>query len=101
MGVNVAKFNLVNIFVFLFALLIFAPSSFALTFPEARHLSLRAGFGPEPTLINKLLPLGKRGAITYLLRQREKDFSVPPCSQETLIPYMQFKDFDDEKLMQR
>ncbi|MBW2940866.1 DUF1800 domain-containing protein [Zhongshania aquimaris] len=73
--------------------------SFSLTFAEARHLSLRAGFGPESELINRLLPLGKGKAITYLLQRREKDFSVPPCAQETLIPYMQFKDFDDEKLM--
>ena len=98
MGVIVARFNLVSIFLLLLAALLFAPASFALTFSEARHLSLRAGFGPEPILINKLLSLKKGEAITYLLRQCEKDFVVPACAQETLIPYVRIKEFDDPKL---
>tara|TARA_R110000782_G_scaffold54571_4_gene115306 strand:+ start:2259 stop:3638 length:1380 start_codon:yes stop_codon:yes gene_type:complete len=97
-GVIVARFNLVSIFLLLLAALLFAPASFALTFSEARHLSLRAGFGPEPILINKLLSLKKGEAITYLLRQCEKDFVVPACAQETLIPYVRIKEFDDPKL---
>lgn len=78
--------------------LLLASSSFALTFPEARHLSLRAGFGPEPALIESLLPFKKGEAVTYLLKRREQDFSVPDCAQKTLVPYRQVKGLDDVAL---
>jgi uncharacterized protein (DUF1800 family) len=81
----------------LFALAVAAPS-FALTFPEARHLSLRAGFGPEADLINALLPLEKSKAVAYLLQRREADFEFPDCAQETLVPYSKIQKFEDAEL---
>lgn len=84
--------------VLLLLVVLSASSSFSLTFPEARHLSLRAGFGPEPALTNKLLSLPKGKAVTYLLQRRERDFDVPACAQETLIPYSKIKNFDELEL---
>lgn len=87
-----------GVFFTLLILCCYSTSLFALSFAEARHLSLRAGFGPDLDLIDKLLPLPKGKAVTYLLRTREKDFAVPDCAQETSIPHVQIKKLDDEAL---
>jgi len=97
-GFAIAKVYPVGIWLLVFPLLFMAPSSFALTFSEARHISHRAGFGPEPVLMNNLLPLGKGSAVTYLLQLHEKDFSVPDCAQATLITRSQLKKLDETGL---
>jgi uncharacterized protein (DUF1800 family) len=74
-----------------------APSN-SLGLDEARHLSLRAGFGPETELIKHLLPLKKEKAVRVLLQRSEKNFVVPDCAQDVLLPFRKKKALDDAEL---
>jgi uncharacterized protein (DUF1800 family) len=77
---------------------VFSVSSQSLSFPDARHLSLRAGFGPEVDLLQALRPLSKNNAISYLLRAKGADFTVPECATSLLKPYFDVKYFSDAEL---
>jgi hypothetical protein len=83
----------------LFFLAVAAPS-FALTFPEARHLSLRSGFGPEADLLHALRPLSKSNAVSYLLRAKDVDFTLPECANNFLKPYFEVKSLSDAEFQQ-
>jgi uncharacterized protein (DUF1800 family) len=51
----------------------------ALDFPEARHLLLRAGFGPEPALMQQLASLDREQAVQFLLHEPPVMLEAPGC----------------------
>jgi hypothetical protein len=79
-------------------LAVFSVSSQSLSFADARHLSLRAGFGPDTDIIHVLRPLSKSNAVSYLLRAKGVDFTLPECATSLLKPYFEVESFSDAEL---
>lgn len=58
-----------------------SPAAVALTTEESTHLLLRAGFGPDQSLLQKLEPLNRQQAVQALLQMHDSTFIVPDCAR--------------------
>ncbi|GGO79524.1 hypothetical protein GCM10011348_14010 [Marinobacterium nitratireducens] len=63
-----------------------ASTAFALEFQEARHLLLRAGFGPERRMVEALAPLNRQDAVELLLGEPAPALAFPACAQVPAVP---------------
>jgi uncharacterized protein (DUF1800 family) len=100
---DINRIKVCRVAIALLALIFFPTQSAALTFPEALHLSLRAGLGPDSDLAEHLLLLEKKNAINYLLHRRGNDFFIPNCAEDTLLLSSEIKKLSlvEKKIVRR
>jgi hypothetical protein len=90
-----SRYFFLSLLVLIFLLL--AMRAYSLTEVEARHLSLRAGFGPEVDLVQTFLPLSKKRSLTYLLVVKDSIFASPGCVDSLLTPNIEVKSFSGKE----
>lgn len=85
-----------NPFILLLVLSLAMPA-YSLSVVEARHLSLRAGFGAETSLVRSLMPLSKKEAVLFLSKSIDDDFIKPSCANHVLKSNFYVKSLNEKE----
>ena len=94
------RFSALRLFAVTALLLISPVNSWALNVEESKHLLLRAGFGAQPELLQRVSKLKKSQAVNYLLNQQSSFAVAPNCVKDKLLDRKERSDMsvDQRKL---
>ncbi len=94
------RFSALRLFAVTALLLISPVNCWALNVEESRHLLLRAGFGAQPELLQRVSKLKKSQAVNYLLNQQSSFAVAPNCVKDKLLDRKERSDMsvDQRKL---